>query len=76
LLGAYRHQDYTTAVNTAEEEDLLQDFARIIEGGGGTVSVVPEIQRTKFAKNFWNLTFASFATLTGYVETQHVWAVY
>ena len=44
----------------------------MIEGGGGTVTVVPEIQRTKFAKNFWNITFATFATLTGYA-LQVVW---
>lgn len=63
-LGVYRHNDYTTTTNTAEEEALLQDFRAILEGGGSTVTVVPEIQRLKFAKNFWNLAFASFATLT------------
>jgi len=63
-LGVYRHNDYTTTTNTAEEEAPLQDFAAMLEKGGSTVTVVPEIQRVKFAKNFWNLAFASFATLT------------
>lgn len=64
ILGAYRHNDYTTTTNTAEEEAILQDFGTMLKDGGSTVTVVPEIQRLKFAKNFWNLAFASFATLT------------
>lgn len=69
-MGAYRHQILTT-VNGAEE-DILQDFARLIEGGSGAVSVVPEIQRVKFVKMFFNVALSSFATLTGYGST--VWA--
>lgn len=30
------------------------------------MTIVPEIQRVKFAKNLWNLSFASVATLVGY----------
>ena len=64
-LGVYRHMDCTTEENTPEESALLQDFGAILETGGTTLTIVPEIQRMKFAKNFWNIAFASFATLTG-----------
>ncbi|KAF8168580.1 hypothetical protein BJ912DRAFT_1001516 [Pholiota molesta] len=33
---------------------------------GSTVNIVPEIQRHKFSKNFWNVAFSSFTTLTQY----------
>jgi len=62
-LGVYRHMDCTTEENTPEESALLQDFGTILETGGTTLTIVPEIQRMKFAKNFWNI---AFATLTGY----------
>jgi len=64
VLGVYRHQDYRTTTNTQEEGALLQDLANLLEAGGSTVGVVPEIQRAKFTKNFWNVVFASVATLT------------
>ena len=63
-LGVYRHMDRTTEVNTPEESTLLHDFGSILEAGGTTLTIVPEIQRMKFAKNIWNVAFASFATLT------------
>lgn len=63
-LGVYRHMDHTTEVNTPEESALLQDFGTILEAGGTTLTIVPEIQRMKFAKNIWNVVFASYATLT------------
>ena len=66
-LGVYRHMDRTTEVNTPEESALLHDFGSILEAGGTTLTIVPEIQRMKFAKNIWNVAFASFATLTKYV---------
>ena len=58
--------DRTTEVNTPEESALLHDFGSILETGGTTLTIVPEIQRMKFAKNIWNVVFASFATLTKY----------
>lgn len=67
-MGVYRHKNYTTTKNTPAEEALLQDFGGILAKGGTTTAVVPEIQRMKFAKNFWNVAFASFATLTRYVR--------
>ncbi|KIY49811.1 6-phosphogluconate dehydrogenase C-terminal domain-like protein [Fistulina hepatica ATCC 64428] len=65
-LGVYRHGDFTTLKNTPKEELLLRDLEAILAAGGTTASVVPEIQRAKFAKNFWNVAFSSYATLTGY----------
>ncbi|CAA7266205.1 unnamed protein product [Cyclocybe aegerita] len=65
-LGAYRHNDFTTTVNSPQETALLNDLGKILEAGGSTVLIVPEIQRMKFAKNFWNVGFSSFSTLTRY----------
>lgn len=65
-LGMYRPNDYTTTTNTPEESAILDDLALMLRSGGTTVNLVPEIQRVKFAKNFWNLSFSSLATLTGY----------
>lgn len=61
-MGAYRHQ---TGANVEEE---VLDFESLINRvGGATTFVVPDIKSAKFVKNFWNLAFSSFATLTGYV---------
>lgn len=30
------------------------------------MTIIPEIQRVKFSKNLWNISFSSFATLVGY----------
>ncbi|KAH7912487.1 ketopantoate reductase PanE/ApbA-domain-containing protein [Hygrophoropsis aurantiaca] len=64
-LGVYRHDDHLTTVNSEEEEVLLKDFGTMLQKGGSELIIVPEIQRVKFAKNLWNITFSSFATLTG-----------
>ncbi|KAG9226741.1 hypothetical protein CCMSSC00406_0008441 [Pleurotus cornucopiae] len=66
FLGIHRHEDNTTSANSADETALLQDLGSIFQRGGSAITIVPEIQRVKFAKNFWNLSFATFATLTGY----------
>ncbi|KAL4263663.1 Ketopantoate Reductase-Related [Pleurotus pulmonarius] len=65
-VGVYRHDDHTTTENSADEAALLQDLGSIFQKGGSAITIVPEIQRIKFSKNFWNLSFATFATLTGY----------
>ncbi|KIK68286.1 hypothetical protein GYMLUDRAFT_35666 [Collybiopsis luxurians FD-317 M1] len=65
-LGMYRHNDFTTTVNTPEETAILEGIASILAKGGSEVSVVPEIQRKKFSKNFWNVGFSSLTSLTGY----------
>ncbi|KAG7095759.1 hypothetical protein E1B28_006464 [Marasmius oreades] len=65
-LGIYRHNDYTTSENSPEEADILNGIAEVLEKGGSTVKIVPEIQRVKFSKNFWNVAFSSFSTLTDY----------
>ncbi|KAE9390643.1 6-phosphogluconate dehydrogenase C-terminal domain-like protein [Gymnopus androsaceus JB14] len=49
-----------------KETAILDGIASILAKGGSTVSVVPEIQRKKFSKNFWNVAFSASATLTGY----------
>lgn len=38
----------------------------MLSKGGSIATVVPEIQRVKFSKNVWNISFSSFATLVGY----------
>ena len=52
-------------VNTPEEQAILDDIGGILSAGGSEITIVPEIQRQKFAKNFWNVAFSSYATLTG-----------
>ncbi|KAJ3563361.1 hypothetical protein NP233_g8989 [Leucocoprinus birnbaumii] len=49
------------------EEEVLQDLQKILSSGGGTATVVPEIQRAKFQKNSLNVVVSSLATLTGYL---------
>lgn len=64
-LGMYR-QEYTVTTNTPSEMAILTEFHDMLEKGGSTVTIVPDIQRMKFKKNFWNISFSSFATLVGY----------
>ncbi|KAJ1300943.1 hypothetical protein OPQ81_003369 [Rhizoctonia solani] len=49
--------------NTPEEAEQLEEFAQLVRAGNGDIEIVPDIQRKKFAKNLWNLSFAAFATL-------------
>ncbi|KAG6907598.1 hypothetical protein DXG01_008216 [Tephrocybe rancida] len=65
-IGMYRHNDFTTDTNTPTEAAILEDLSTILTAGGSEVQVVPEVQRKKFSKNFWNVVFSSFATLTGH----------
>ena len=53
-------------MNSPEDEVLLKGFAEIVNAGGGIARTWPAIQRVRFTKNLWNLTFSSFCTLTGY----------
>jgi 2-dehydropantoate 2-reductase len=46
--------------------EILSDFGQMVEQGGATLTIDPEIQRVKFAKNFWNTGFSAFSTLTSY----------
>jgi len=43
---------------------LLQELGTVLSTGGTTLTIVPEIHRIKFQKNFWNVAFSSLATLT------------
>jgi len=63
-LGVYRHEDHLTTTNKPVEKALLDDFGGMLEKGGTTLTIVPEIQRMKFAKNLWNVAFSSLSTLT------------
>ncbi|KAH9474633.1 hypothetical protein JR316_0013097 [Psilocybe cubensis] len=65
-IGVYRHKNNSVIANSPEESNLLKDFGNLLETGGSTLITVPEIQRMKFTKNFWNITFNSIATLTNY----------
>jgi 2-dehydropantoate 2-reductase len=64
-IGMYRHGDHLTTTNSPEEDGILTDLGTMLETGGSKVLIVPEIQRKKFAKTFWNVAFSSFSTLTG-----------
>jgi len=63
-MGWYRHKKFSPVESTPEESNKIAELARIIEAGGGQVTVVPEIQRMKFRKNFWNVAYSSWSTLT------------
>ncbi|KAF8842848.1 6-phosphogluconate dehydrogenase C-terminal domain-like protein [Paxillus ammoniavirescens] len=63
-LGMYRHGNHLATSNTAEESVTLDDFGAMLKAGGTELTIVPEIQRHKFAKTFWNIAFSSFSTLT------------
>ncbi|KAF8128684.1 ketopantoate reductase PanE/ApbA-domain-containing protein [Boletus edulis] len=63
-LGMYRHGNCLTTSNREEESAILRDFGGMLESGGTELTIVPEIQRHKFAKTFWNIAFSSFSTLT------------
>ncbi|KAG6856711.1 hypothetical protein H0H87_001500 [Tephrocybe sp. NHM501043] len=65
-IGMYRHDDYTTETNTAAEIAILEDIRSILTTGGSEITIVPEVQRKKFAKNFWNVAFSSCSALTGH----------
>ncbi|EGO01027.1 hypothetical protein SERLA73DRAFT_105546 [Serpula lacrymans var. lacrymans S7.3] len=63
-LGVYRHGDHLITTNSPQEAELLNDFGAMLEAGGTELTIVPEIQRVKFTKNFWNIAFSSFSALT------------
>lgn len=62
-MGIYRPTSTATA-NTPAEAALLADFGDMLSAGGAEVTIVPEIQRVKFAKNFWNCVFGASAALS------------
>ncbi|CAE6464598.1 unnamed protein product [Rhizoctonia solani] len=59
--------------NTPEEAEQLEAFAQLVRTGNGEIELVPDIQRKKFAKNLWNLSFAAFATLIRYPCPAFFW---
>lgn len=65
-MGVYRPNDFTATSNSDSEQALLDDFASLLTEGGSVTTIVPEVQRIKFAKNFWNVCFSSVCTLTRY----------
>ncbi|KAG0701845.1 ketopantoate reductase PanE/ApbA-domain-containing protein [Suillus ampliporus] len=64
-IGMYRHGDHLKTTQSPEEYGILADFGTMLEAGGSEMTIVTEIQRKKFAKTMWNITFSSFSTLTG-----------
>ncbi|KAI0351287.1 6-phosphogluconate dehydrogenase C-terminal domain-like protein [Trametes cingulata] len=63
-MGLYRPSP-TPTPPTAAESALLADFAGLLSTGGSEVTIVPEIQRVKFAKNMWNGVLGASAALVG-----------
>ncbi|KAG5645155.1 hypothetical protein DXG03_006779 [Asterophora parasitica] len=49
---------------TRLDAHILEGIGQILSAGGTELTIVGEVQRLKFAKNFWNVSFSSFATLT------------
>ncbi|PCH37514.1 hypothetical protein WOLCODRAFT_140904 [Wolfiporia cocos MD-104 SS10] len=67
-LGVYRPTPTVTS-NTPEEDALLREFADILAAGGSETTIVPEIQRVKFAKNIWNACLGITAALARFPLT-------
>ncbi|EMD37093.1 hypothetical protein CERSUDRAFT_114993 [Gelatoporia subvermispora B] len=67
-MGVYR-PDQTITQNTSAESALLEDFAAMLRAGGSDVTVVPEIQRIKYSKNFWNAVLGASAALSRFPLT-------
>ncbi|PFH51129.1 hypothetical protein AMATHDRAFT_143312 [Amanita thiersii Skay4041] len=65
-MGIYRDGDMKLTENSPKETAILEEFKGVLSAGGSEVTIVPQIQWTKYAKNFWNVAFASISTLTGY----------
>ncbi|PAV17690.1 hypothetical protein PNOK_0617600 [Pyrrhoderma noxium] len=66
VVGLFKPGNYTNLTQTTEEIELLNDISDMFSTGGSDVTLVPEIQRHRFYKNFWNLAFSSIATATRY----------
>jgi len=61
-IGVYRPNDFTTMVNSEEEQHLLEELRDLFHNA--EINIYPEIQRKKFAKNMLNIAFTSLACLT------------
>ncbi|KAI5117609.1 hypothetical protein M0805_006722 [Coniferiporia weirii] len=66
VIGLYKPGNYTDESQTPEEVSLLEDIGSLLKAGGSDITLVPEIQRHRFKKNFWNICFSSVATLSSY----------
>ncbi len=62
-MGIFRRTNLTATENTPAEAALLDELAGLLRAGGSQVTVVPEIQRVKFAKNMWNAVLGASAAL-------------
>lgn len=54
-IGLYKPGNYSDTSQSPEEIQLLEDRGGMLEAGGSTVTLAPEIQRLKYTKNFWYL---------------------
>lgn len=52
-IGLYKPGNYSDTSQSPEEIQLLEDMGGMLEAGGSTVTLAPEIQRLKYTKNFW-----------------------
>lgn len=51
--GLYKPGNYVDTSQSDEEVALLKDIGGLLKDGGSDVTLVPEIQRSRFKKNFW-----------------------
>ncbi|KAL0067443.1 hypothetical protein AAF712_005430 [Marasmius tenuissimus] len=65
-IGVFRPGVFNITHDSEEEANVLNDLEVILEAGGTSITVVPEIQRRKLEKNMLNLAFATFATLSNH----------
>ncbi|KAJ3728883.1 ketopantoate reductase PanE/ApbA-domain-containing protein [Lentinula raphanica] len=68
-IGVYRPNDYTTIINSPVEQQTLDQFKDLFYVCASYITIYPEIQRKKFAKNILNIAYAGCACLTRYSLT-------
>ncbi|GAA5911821.1 hypothetical protein JCM8208_002447 [Rhodotorula glutinis] len=55
-----------------EGKRRLQTFADLVNNGGGTATVVPDIQAERYSKNLWNAAWSSLCTMSRCTVSQAV----
>ena len=52
-MGMYKPENFTDTKYQPGELEILEEFGNVLRTGGAELTIVPEIQRVKFRKNFW-----------------------
>lgn len=64
--GFYRPSYSPDVKNSPEEAAILEDFKKLFEGSTSSLTLLDEVQRVKFRKNFWNAALGTTSSLIRY----------